>query len=521
MIDKTLPKITLLVSALCGMSGMAMAKLTLPSFFSDGMVLQQERGAKIWGTAEPESEVSVEFAKQTYTVTTDADGKWMVSLDGLKVDTHPQNLTITNDKNSKTIGNVLVGEVWLASGQSNMEWPVNQTESAAEATTAKDGLLRVFVSDNVASAEPQTNFKGTWATTSPGNTGIFTAVGYEFGKELRAELGVPVGIIECAWGGKPVESFMSEEAIAKLPEAKDLIRSKQGQIEAYELEQSENKAARSKYLEALAKWQKTKKGEQPILIEKKIKLADPRANSDLYSSIYNGMIAPLVGYGMRGVIWYQGESNVVQDRAKASDYAEYQAAMVNDWRVRWGYDFSFYYVQLANFQNPPIKPGLPSAWATLQDQQRQMLEMVKGTGMAVINDIGQSDNIHPRNKSDVGKRLARWALNQDYGRKNVVVSGPLYRGYEIIESVVEISFEYAKGLKSRDGEKLERFEIAGQDGVWNWADAEIVDDKVVVKSAAAGRPTKVRYAWAANPAGANLVNAAGLPASCFTTEKSK
>ncbi len=518
MLNYRLSKYSFTASIIIGLGGLAQAKVNLPAFFSDGMVLQQEKGAKLWGTANPSSEVVVDFAGRTEKVKSDAEGNWLVTFNGLKASKAPQNLVLTNGNDKQVIKDVLVGEVWLASGQSNMEWPISKTNSAAEAKTANDSLLRVYVSGNVAIGEPQKDFKGTWQATKPGNTQRFTAVGYQFGKKLRSELDVPVGIIECAWGGKPVEAFISNEALAKLPESKALMKAKQGQVDVYKKAQVGYAEKVNKFQAALKEWQVAKEGPQPVA-PKKPKKGDPNRDPRQHSNIYNGMIAPLVGYGVRGAIWYQGESNANNRGAKASEYEEYQACMVNDWRARWGYDLSFYYVQLANFRKPPVKAGASSPWATVQDEQRQMLKTVKGSGMAVINDIGAANDIHPKNKKDVGERLARWALHNDYGKKDVVVSGPLYAEFGEYESKILISFDYAKGLKSRDGKPLQRFEIAGADGVWHWAEARIVSrTKVLVSSKHVKKPVKVRYAWADNPTGANLVNAEGLPASCFTTE---
>ena len=228
------------------------------------------------------------------------------------------------------------------------------------------------------------------------------------------------------------------------------------------------------------------------------------------------MISPLAGYGARGAIWYQGESNA--NGGTASVYEELLGCMVADWRKRWGNEMSFYWVQLANFRAPTTTPGVESDWVVVQDEMRRALKSIPKGGMAVINEIGAANDIHPRNKLDVGKRLARWALNQDYGKKDIVVSGPLYSGSEIKDGKIIVSFDHAVGLKSRDGKPLQRFEIAGADGKWDWAQATIENGKVILSSNTVNDPKKARYAWATNPTGANLVNAEGLPASCFTTE---
>ena len=297
-----------------------------------------------------------------------------------------------------------------------MEWTVDRAYNPEEEVArSKDPLLRVYLSPNVSQAEPQIDFRGTWTAASPATTGKMTAVGYYFARKLRAELEVPVGIIECAWGGKPVESFVSEEALAKLPEAKVVIDKKKRAIANWD----EAKAKAS--LEAkIAKWEeKGKKGRKPQM------QVEPRLHSSLHSTIFNGMIAPIAGYGARGAIWYQGESNA--NGGTASIYEELLGCLVDDWRERWGTELSFYYVQLANYRKVTTEPGVESDWVVVQDEMRRALDSIERSGMAVTNDIGAANNIHPTNKQDVGLRLARWALGQDYGREEVVMSGPLFQ----------------------------------------------------------------------------------------------
>jgi sialate O-acetylesterase len=375
--------------------------------------------------------------------------------------------------------------------------------------------LRIFVSANVAEDKPQKDWQGNWKATNPANTGTFTAVGYYFAKRLRTELGVPVGVVECAWGGKPVQAFTSEEALGELPAGKALLEMKAKAAAAYDPVKVEARfqAQNKEYQEKLAKWEKDKEGNRPRGPRKP---ANPNKNPSMPSTIYHGMIAPIVGYGNRGAIWYQGESNA--NRGTAAQYQELLECLVGDWRQRWGHDLSFYWVQLANFKDATQEPGIESDWVVVQDEMRRALKTIPKSGMAVINDIGAAKDIHPKNKHDVGARLARWALVQDYGKKDVIISGPLYSGMEKKEGKIHISFDHADGLKARDGKELQRFEIAGADGKWHWAKAKIDHDKVILWHDDLKEPTKARYAWASNPEGANLVNGEGLPASCFTTE---
>lgn len=494
----------------------SLADLKLPQIFSDGMVLQHETTARVWGWTDANAPVKVTFSGKTHATKADQNGDWHIDLKGLKVDAKGSDLTIEGGGANKVIKDVLVGEVWLASGQSNMEWRVGNSDNAKEEVAkAKDPLLRVFISANVAEDKPQKDWQGSWKATDPANTASFTAVGYYFAKRLRTDLKIPVGVIECAWGGKPVQAFTSEEALAELPEGKTLLEMKAKAAAAFDPEKVEarHQTQLKAYKEKLAAWNKEKKGNRPRGPRKPV---DPAKNPSMPSTIYNGMIAPIVGYGNRGAIWYQGESNA--NHGTARQYEELLGCMVADWRQRWGHDLSFYWVQLANFKQPTTEPGVESDWVVVQDEMRRALKSIPKSGMAVINDIGHPTDIHPKNKHDVGERLARWALAQDYGNKKIVISGPLYSGMEKKDGKIMVSFDHADGLKSRDGKELQRFEIAGADGKWQWAKAKIDHDKVVLWHDDIKEPAKARYAWAANPQGANLVNGEGLPASCFTTE---
>ncbi|MEM1296766.1 MAG: sialate O-acetylesterase [Verrucomicrobiota bacterium] len=233
--------------------------------------------------------------------------------------------------------------------------------------------------------------------------------------------------------------------------------------------------------------------------------------------LFNSMIHPFIGYTMRGAIWYQGEGNA---KPGAVPYDQTLPLLINDWRTRWNDDFSFYFVQLANFRSPSTEPGNNNPWPLLQDRMRRTLDTTPKTGMAVTNDIGQADDIHPKNKKDVGERLALWALAKDYGNADLVYSGPLYASHKVADGVIRVEFEHVgDGLKASDDEPLNRFEIAGKDKVWHWAEAKVEGkDAVIVRSPQVGTPLAVRYAWASNPEGANLVNSANLPASVFRTD---
>ncbi|WP_435892420.1 sialate O-acetylesterase [Oceaniferula spumae] len=486
------------------------AEISTPAFFSDGMVLQREGDAKVWGKTDPGTELKATFGDVSLSTTSDEQGKWSFTFKNLKADTTGKTLTISSAKEKKVINDVLVGEVWLASGQSNMEWTVNKTSSKLEANTANDSLLRVYVSANIARGYPQTDLPGSWKATKPGNTGGFTSVGYNFARKLRAELDVPVGVIECAWGGKTIQSFISREALENLPEAKKMFGPQLKVLAGPDFvkAQANYQAAFESHADALKKWEQNKQGKKP---EPPRQPNDPGRNPFYVCSIYNGMVAPFVGYGIRGALWYQGESNA--KGGSSHFYAKLQETLIKDWRARWGKDFSFYYVQLAAYHAPKKQ-----MWVTVQDQQRRVLDMVPGTGMAVITDVSSLKNIHPPNKKDVGERLARWALHHDYGKSDVIVSGPLYQSSKVDGSSLVLSFKHAKGLKASDEKPLQHFELSDKDGKWHSAKAEIKGDTIVLTSDQVTEPVHARYAWNAVPTGANLTNTTDLPASCFTTE---
>jgi len=503
--------------AMAGSLMAAHAEVKLPDFFSNGMVLQQEIGAPVWGWAAPGQKVKVSFAGQTLETKTERNGQWKVTFKGLKANATGSDLKISVGGDSKTLSDVLVGEVWLASGQSNMEWKMSKTNGVEEGKAANDPLLRVYVAENKSTADLQTNLKGIWTPATGGKTSDFTAVGYYFAKELRRELKVPVGVIECAWGGKPVQAFISVEGLEKTEIGKALKEKKKKAADRYSPEKADEifVKKKKKYTAALEKWKADgKKGRAP---RKPQKVADPNVTPRQPANIFQGMIAPLQGYGSRGAIWYQGESNSKDETAK--EYKTLLSSLVDDWRHRWGHDLSFYFVQIANFNHSRGKQGVESGWVTVQDQQRQLVDPSKKLGMAVTNDIGDAKDIHPKNKEDVGKRLARWALNIDYGKKDVLVSGPHFKNAAFDGAEATISFDYAVGLKARDGKALGGFELAGKDGKWVDAKAQINGEKVVVSAAGVKEATAVRYAWRELPTTSNLVNKEGLPTSCFSAKK--
>ncbi len=491
----------------------------LPKMFSDHAVLQRGEKVPVWGWGDAGEQVTVEFGGQSVAAKAGEGGSWQVELEAMEAHAEGRTLKVTGSSSGGVeVRDVLVGEVWMASGQSNMQWRLAQTERAEEdIPTAEFPGLRMYLTPNVTALTPQRKVGGEWLETNPENAGQFSAVGYYFGRKLHRELGVPVGIICTAWGGKPSEAFTSREGLLTEPEGKALVDQLDQAMASYDEEK-----AKANFEKALAAWEKKveeikaankESGKNQGLPRKPGMPQAPGLNPGRPASIYNAMIHPWVGYALRGAIWYQGESNA----GRAKQYETIFPQLILDWRRLWQKELPFYFVQLANFKKPSTEPGVPDEWAELQNAQRLTLALPK-TGMAIINDIGMANDIHPRNKLDVGERLARWALAMDYGKTGVAISGPIYKGSKIEGDKVRIEFDHAEGLKSRDGGPLKRFEIAGEDRKWVWAEAKIDGESVVVSSPDVPEPVAVRYAWASNPEGANLVNGEGLPASLFRTD---
>jgi len=443
----------------------ASAAVRLPHVIGDNMVLQCDRPVPIWGWADPGQEVTVTFGGQKKTTTADRQGRWKVVLDKLSATSRPQQLTVTagqspgkqpaadaDGPSTVVRRNVLVGEVWVCSGQSNMELYVQSAQNArAELQAADYPEIRLLLVPKCGSRRPLSDLKVSWRVCNGRTVRKFSAVGYFFGRELHKELKVPVGLISAAVGGSAIEA-----------------------------------------------WAPSMRG-----------------------GFYNGMIHPVVPFAVRGIIWYQGETNAM--RGDGMRYLAKQKAMIDDWRKAWGRpEMSFYYVQIAPCASWYKGDQLPIFWQA----QRACLS-IPHTGMVVTTDLVSSGirNIHPRNKQDVAKRLALWALAKDYSRRNIVYSGPLYKGLTVRDGKAILSFDHVGGgLTSRDGKELTHFTIAGDDGKFVKARATIarskgskVPDTIIVSSPEVPQPVVVRFAWdqTARP---NLVNKEGLPASPFTTE---
>ena len=491
--------------------GPAAADVRLPAIIGDNMVLQRAISVPVWGWADPGEKVTVTLASQTKTATADAEtGRWMVRLDSMKED-GPLEMTVAG-KNEITLKNVLVGEVWACSGQSNMGFPVRGADNAEKEIARADyPSIRLFSVPLLGTQEMQDDCKGSWSECSPESVASFTAVGYFFGREIHRKLKIPVGLINTSWGGSACEAWISRDVLEADPRYKSMLEEWDKKCAAYDPDKV--KAAHDKAIQIWkTKVQKAKDtGKEPPRRPRAPR--DPRNGQHRPANLYNGMIAPILPYAMRGAIWYQGESNA----GRAYQYRHLFPTMINNWRTLWQQgDFPFYFVQLANFMATKDEPG-ESAWAELREAQSMTLSM-PNTGQAVIIDVGQADDIHPTNKQDVGKRLALVALYKDYG-KPLVYSGPAYKSMRTEGNKIVLSFDHAgSGLVAKGGGPLKGFAVAGADQKFVWADAKIVGHSVEVSSPEVTAPAAVRYAWADNPV-CNLYNQAGLPGCPFRTDQ--
>ncbi|MBI5830759.1 MAG: sialate O-acetylesterase [Armatimonadetes bacterium] len=504
----------------------ARADVKLPRIFGSGMVLQTGRPVPVWGTAAPSEKVTVTFAGQAKEATAGADGAWMVKLDALPVSREGRDLTVTG-ANTVKYNSVLVGEVWVCSGQSNMEWTVGGVldvdKEAADA--ANYPIIRHIKVNNGHAPRPVNDVDGNWTVADPGTVRGFTAVGWFFAKTISKQLNVPVGLIGSNWGGTCIETWIPPEGYRLVPELKDLA----ARVDGWTPTTALGAAKYAEYLTQLKAWLPLAEAAAAAKQMPPAMPAEPVSWNDVQAPtrLYNARINPLIPYAIRGAIWYQGESN----GGEGISYKQKTQALVGGWRQLWGQgDFPFYWVQLANFQtSDPSKPEGGDGWSRLREAQTQACA-IPNTGMACIIDIGADNDIHPRNKQDVGARLALWALAKDYGQK-VEYSGPLFREMTVDGARAVLSFDHVGGglvvgskvglapLKETPDAPLKWFAIRGDDGKWYPGEAKIVGQTVVVTNAAVTKPKDVRYAFAMNPAGANLYNKEGLPAVPFRTDK--
>jgi len=629
------------------------------------MVIQRNLQSPIWGTATANEKVTIEIAGKTVTATADPSGNWMTRLPSLQKG-DATSMTITgSDGSSIVLKDVLVGDVWICSGQSNMGFLTRQAKNAAqEIADANHPNIRLFSFERTVSLEPSKEVKGQWKVCSPDTVGDFTAVGYFFGRDINKMEDVPVGLIENAWGGMPAEAFTSKEALQADPDLKPLVelkeKAKEGAEQRKEKYDKELKAWQEKHylkdpgnkgeekgwaksdfddsdwksMDEPSKWEShgmkiegavwfrktveipkdwdgkdllvslgilddfdttyfngekigsigsdniyawaaqrnyevparlVKSGKAVIATrifdqwgeggfsdppdalaigvkgdaKNRIPLAGPwkykveysvdtpsripgqpvrplaPTNPNMASNLFNGMVYPVIPYGIKGAIWYQGESNA----PRAVQYRKLFPTMIEDWRKHWGEgDFPFLFVQLANYGNGHPKPTEPadSQWAELREAQTMTLSKSPNTGMAVTVDVGESNNIHPTNKQDVGKRLALAAEHVAYGKNDLEYSGPMYDSMKVEGNKIRVKFSHADGLTAKGGDP-KTFQIAGEDKKFVWADAKIEGDSIVVSAKGVEHPVAVRYGWSDDPE-ANVYNLAGLPASPFRTD---
>jgi sialate O-acetylesterase len=440
----------------------ATGNISLPEVFSDNMVLQQKSDVVIWGWAKTGEKVvlKADWLDNELSIVADNQGKWKLVLKTPSAG-GPYNIHIKG-YNEITIKNVLIGEVWLCSGQSNMEWSASSgiRNAEEEIKNASYPEIRLFSVYHSTSLYPQDHLKGEWNVCTPESMKYFSCIAYFFARELYKKLGVPVGVINSSWGGTSAEAWMPEEVI-----------------------QNDDYLKEAATLQKPVPWGPVEPGR-----------------------IFNSMISPLIPFCIAGVLWYQGEANTVNAYA----YSDILSSLIFSWRDRWGYEFPFYYAQIA-----PFKYGKPYEGVLVRDAQRRVLE-VPNTGMVVLSDIGDTTNIHPENKQDAAMRFTNLALNRFYKTIKSSDSGPLFKEISIEQNKAIITFDYSEGLHA-EGKVLTCFEIAGTDMIFYPANASIKDQKVIVQSDKVKKPFAVRFAWS-NTATPNLFNGANLPASCFTTE---
>ena len=509
----------------------AAADVQLSALFSDDMVLQRDRPITVWGWGSPGEKVQVSLTgkpaiSEPAQTLVAQDGKWTCTLDPLPASTQPLELKVSAT-NEILLKNILIGDVWLCSGQSNMEWGLGGCDAPEDIRSANFPLIRHFgVEANFAST-PQPNIKGRWNVCKPENAPGFTAVGFYFARRVHQETGIPIGLLRSSVGGTNIECWMSQETLMNTPSLEPYAKMMRQSLAQYQ----QDLQAVVPEVEA---W--TRRSRVALVSGSEIPMppAIPefpfgeKAFRPRCVTLHNGMIHPLKPFALKGVLWYQGENNA-GNPADGLQYIEKKRAMINDWR-QWFADpeLPFYFVQLAAWQKPTQDPNLADGWAFFRDAQRQALNLPY-TGMAVAIDIGDAEDIHPKNKRDVGERLARWALTNQYS-KNIEVSGPLYRSLRIEGNQAIAEFEHVgSGLmvgqklhgsrvEPSENDSLKRFAIAGQDRKWFWADAKIVGSSVVCSHPEVPQPVALRYAFSMNPQGANLYNQDGLPASPFRTD---
>ena len=501
------------------------AELSLHPLFSDHGVLQQAQPVPVWGWADPGVEVTVSFGEQEKTTTVDSDGRWLALLDPLTIQEEGTTLLVESGDESIEITDLLVGEVWVCSGQSNMGMSVNRSlegdfETATrEAEAGKLKPLRLFKVPIAGEDERQDTVNARWQTCSPQSVAGFSATGFYFGRALQQARGVPVGLIQSANGGTNAYSWINGDTLENDPVA-EATRT------VWKATVAKHPAAQEHYTKALATWKEkvraAKEEGKPAPSGRAPREPLGPNHVKRPAGHYRAMIAPLQPYAIKGAIWYQGEAN--SRPPFAPQYCELMLALVEDWRADWAAaapglerrDFPFFLVQLPNFAG-----GHEQGWPVIREQMLQFGQEGTHTGTVVTIDVGEANDIHPRDKRPVGERLARLARSQTYG-EDLVSGGPVFESLTVEEDRAILRFDQVgDGLKSLDRKPLRHFTIAGEEGIFVAANAEIVDDTVVVHSPDVPHPRAVRYAWTNNPEKINFANQADLPASPFRTDSWK
>ncbi len=496
-----------IAAALLPLSG---AEFEMPRVFSDGMVLQADRPLPVWGRGIPGTKVDVEFKGRKQETTVDPAGLWRVTLQPEVFSFEPATLTIRHGEAQKLIGDVLVGEVWLCSGQSNMQWSVESAKDGdLEIMAARHPAIRFLNVENVASLKPRFSSDAAWQVCSPDTIRRLTAVGYFFGRDLRFALDRPVGLLNASWGGTPAIAWTRPEVFPKHP----LLQQNFEQWETVTVPQYPERL--KAHLAELAEWEAAHPN-APKNTPGRPRPPQAPDGPRRPGVLGNGMLATLAPFALRGVIWYQGEADAGWEPDR---YDERLAVMFKDWREWWeSPELGIGIVQLASFFPAKTEPS-DDNWPRLRDAQVRAVEALAPAGLAVAIDVGETDDIHPRNKQDVGRRLARWALSQMYA-KPVAEGGPVFSSFEVEGPTLRIHFKnVAPGLATREGQPLAGFTLAGEDRVFYHAEAAIDGETVVLKCSQVEKPVAARYAWQNNPASANLMGKNRLPVGPFRTDR--
>lgn len=500
---------SLCLAMLAWLTGMpvAEANVRLPAVISNNMVLQKDIPLPIWGWADAGEDVSVTFGGSTVAAKADGAGKWKVTLPAVATAGGPHEMTIKG-KNEIKISNILIGEVWAGSGQSNMQWSVNSSQNAQqEIASANFPKIRLFMIPLVPSGTPAENVQAQWVECSPQTVGGSSAVLYFFGRDIHQKLDVPVGLITTAWGGTRIEPWIPPQGYTAIAELANEKAQMLATLTGYGDSLVQTAAALKTYAAAV---NAAKPGDD--LPAPPVAPGHPLNSNYLWTGLYNGMIHPIVPFGIRGFLWYQGESN----NGIGMHYYDLKRGLIEGWREVWNQegnrDFPFLFAQLAPFDYG----GDPTRLAGIWEAQTATLQ-VKNTGMAVLTDITTLKDIHPPNKQDVGRRLALWALAKTYGKTDLVYSGPLYKSLNVTGDKAVVTFDHSAGLKSANGQVLSWWSIAGADKKFVKATAKVEGNTVVVSAPGVSQPVAVRFGWhqLAEP---NFVNGAGLPASPFRTD---